>query len=416
MSWSNTLQDASYKGASFEVTGTSDQGSKAVAVHQRPYMNGADLGDMGNEPTVVEVRAILRGAAYETALQALINALESHGPGELVHPVFGSLQVLPNHWAIDHDADSRDACAVAIRFIRHRISAPVFAERAAAVSVDRVAALSAQARAESADSVTGTVSDIASSPLPRVTEINAAFSSVKAKMRKLLDTTSVRVLMADLDPLLYPRAAMGDLEAIANGALAGLPLGGLNAQYSGAIAAVSPAAALTDFNRLAQVQDASITVVPVSSEPQDLTVSAALTAHARVLNATTIATAATMILAGEVEWLELERADIERLASVARTALQAAINAARSGLDAQRGATVAGVLARAAHEVQEAARSALELRPPLITRTAPVGGTARLVAHALYGDAGRATELMRLNRWGRQVLVEAGEEIKAYAR
>lgn len=416
MSWDQTLQDASYEGAIFEVTNTSDQGSKTVAVHQRPYMDGAELEDMGNAPDSIDVRAILRGPAYESALNVLIKALSKKGPGELVHPIFGAITVMPMQWSIDHEADLVDACALSIRFMRHRISAPIFADKAAALGVDKVADLGAKARAHSTESVVDLVTGIAGGALPRVTEINAAFTSIKTQMRRLLDTTSVRVLMADLDPLIYPRAALGDLEAIVDGALAGLPLGGLNAQFSGLVETASASAALTDFNRLVQSQGSSVAVVPVSSEPQDIAVSAALTAHGRVLNATTIATSAAMILAGEVELLELDRADVERLASAGRSALQAAITTARSALDTQRGAQVASVLANAAYELQEAARSALELRPPLVKRAAPVGGTARLVAHALYGDASRAPELVRLNRWGRQVLVEAGEEMLAYAR
>lgn len=208
---------------------------------------------------------------------------------------------------------------------------------------------------------------------------------------------------------------MGDLRAIVDGAFAGLPMGGLNGLYTGSFSTLSMGAAVSDFNRLAQEQSASVTVSPISSEPQDIQVSAALTASARVINATAIANAACTILAAELDMLALERAEIERLASVARTALQAAMQSARASLDAQRGAQVATTLAQAAYEVQEAARSALELRPPVVTITAPIGGHARMLAHALYGDHTRATELQRLNAWGRQVLINAGDEVQAYA-
>lgn len=416
MSWSNTLQDASFRGVPFEVYATSDQGGKVIAVHQIPYTNGAEVEDMGNDPAGFEVRALLRGEAYETALQALIKALQTSGPGELVHPIFGALNVVAVRWAIEHEADIRDACVLTIRFLEHRISAAVFATPSASASADRVAALSKQARESATDSVAGKVAGLASKPLVRVTEINETFNTAKRQLRTLLDTTSVRVLLADLDPLLYPRAALADLEAIVDGAFAGLPLGGINGLFTGTLSAVGMSAALVDFNRLLQGQDPTTTVTPTSSDPQEGEVAAALTAYSRVLNATTVASAATLIMAAELDALELERSDIERLAATARTGLQAAIDAARTSLDAQRGAEVAGLLAAAGYEVQEAARAAMELRPPLITRTAPVGGHARLLAHALYGDHTRAAELQRLNRWGRQVLIEAGQEIRCYAR
>lgn len=416
MSWSKTIQDASFRGVPFEVLTTADQGGKDVAVVRRPYVNGAEMNDMGNEPDTFDVQALLRGDSYEVQLANLISALKVTGPGELVHPIYGSKTVQAMRWSMEHKADLRDACEVSIRFVEAGSMPAVFATPAASVSSERVGQLGADARAAASESVATTMDTIAASPIPRVTEINAAFAQAKAKLRKLLDTTSVRVLMADLDPLIYPRAALGDLQAIVDGAFAGLPLGGLNAQFTGIVGTISIASAVADFDRLALGQDPALSVTPISTEPQDITVSAALTAYGRTLNATSIANAATMILAAEMDLLQLERAEVERLAATARSALQSAMNAARTALDAQRGAQVAATLAKAAHEVQEAARSALEIRPPVITRTAPVGGTARMLAHALYGDHTRAGELARLNRWGRAVFIEAGQEVQAYAR
>lgn len=417
MSWVNTLQDASFRGVPFEVLGVGDEGGKTLSVIQLPYVNGAKVDDMGNEPEAIAVRAQLRGDDYETRLQSLLSALRAQGPGELVHPIHGALQVLPVRWRVEHEADSRDMAELSIQFLEDKSSQPaVFNAPAAQSSADRVATLGEQARDQAAESVASIVDTIAGGPLPRVTEINAAFSSARTKLRTLLDTTSVRVLQADLDVLLYPRAAMADLRAIVDGAFSGLPLGGLNALFSGRSGSVSMGAAVSDFNRLAASQNASITITPISSEPQDIEVSAALTAAARTLNATAVANAATMILAAELDLLALERAEIERLAAVARTNLQAAMASARQALDAQRGAQVAMTLAQAAHQVQDAARAALELRPPVITTAAPVGGHARLLAHSLYGDHTRASELTRLNAWGRQVLITAGEEVQAYAR
>lgn len=418
MSWANTLQDASFRGVPFEVLGVGDEGGKTLAVIQLPYVNGARVDDMGNEPEAIAVRALLRGDDYETRLQSLLNALRTQGHGELVHPIFGALRVLPLRWRVEHEAERRDQAELSIQFLEDKSSQPaLFNAPAAQSSADRVATLGEQARDQAAESVSSIVETIAGGPLPRVTEINAAFSTARAKLSTLLDTTSVRVLQADLDVLLYPRSAMTDLRAIVDGAFSGLPMGGLNAQFSGSSGdGVSMGAAVSDFNRLAGTQNATVTIAPISSEPQDTLVSAALTAASRVMNATAVANAATIILAAELDLLALERAEIERLAAVARTNLQAAMVSARQALDAQRGAQVAMTLAQAAHQVQEAARAALEQRPPVITTAAPVGGHARLLAHSLYGDHTRASELTRLNAWGRQVLITAGEEVQAYAR
>lgn len=417
MSWTNTLQDASFRGVPFEVLAVGDEGGKTLSVIQLPYVNGATIDDMGNEPEAIAVRALLRGDDYETRLQSLLSALRTQGHGELVHPIFGALRVLPLRWRVEHEAERRDQAELSIQFLEDKSSQPgLFNAPAAQSSADRVATLGEQARDQAAESVASIVDTIAGGPLPRVTEINAAFSSARAKLSTLLDTTSVRVLQADLDVLLYPRSAMTDLRAVVDGAFSGLPMGGLNALFAGDSGDVSMSAAVSDFNRLSGTQNATITITPISSEPQDIQVSAALTAAARTLNATAVANAATIILAAELDLLALERAEIERLAAVARTNLQAAMVAARQALDAQRGTEVAMTLVQAAHQVQEAARASLELRPPVITTAAPVGGHPRLLAHSLYGDHTRASELTRLNAWGRQVLITAGEEVQAYAR
>lgn len=417
MSWSKILQDASFRGVKFEVLAVGDDGGKSAAVHQLPYVNGASVEDMGNEPWSFGVRALLRGDRYEEALSDLTKALEAQGPGELVHPIHGLRNVVALRWSVEHEAEMRDAATIVIQFLEDKTRQPVlFQAQAPQAAADRIAKLGEQARDLAGLSVASIVESIAGGALPRVTEINAAFAQAKAKLRKLLDSTSVRVLMADLDPLLYPRAALADLRAVVDGAFAGLPLGGLNGLFKGSVGGISMAAALSDFNRLTQDQPATVNISPISTEPQDVQVSAALTAATRTLNATSIANAAATILSAELDVLQLERGDIERLGAVGRTALQAAIQSARASLDQQRGAEVAMVLAQAAHELQLAARAALELRPPVTRMPAPVGGHARLLAHKLYGDQSRASELVRLNNWGRQILIEAGEEIQAYAR
>jgi prophage DNA circulation protein len=51
-----------------------------------------------------------------------------------------------------------------------------------------------------------------------------------------------------------------------------------------------------------------------------------------------------------------------------------------------------------------------------VSKPAPVGGHARLVAHHLYGDHTRAAEIERLNSLGRRLLIEPGEVLRVYAR
>ena len=47
MAWNLTLQDASYRGVTFEVQSVEDRGEKALCVHDYPYRSGAEVEDLG---------------------------------------------------------------------------------------------------------------------------------------------------------------------------------------------------------------------------------------------------------------------------------------------------------------------------------------------------------------------------------
>lgn len=420
MAWTDTLQQASFRGVAFDVLATSDPEQRAFAAHERPYRDGAELEDLGLRARRMQLRATLFGADYEARLQQLLAALRAPGTGELVHPVFGSITALAVEWSVEHEAEARDAATLQLTFVESatRQAAP-FSQAAPQAAIDRVEARTADARAQSEAHIASLITRIMGGPLPRVVEINSAFNKAKAAVSTLLDTTGVRVLLADLDPLVYPRSALADMLAIVDGAFTGLPFGGLNLSAGAAHTSAAPniAQALADHNRVASALDATALVIrPDSAQAQDIEVCAALTAHVRILAATAQARAAGLLLAAELDLLALTRRDIERLAGLARTALQAAMDSARTGLGRERGAAAAGSLAAAAAEVQAAAVAVIQLRPPVITRSAPVGGHPRLIAHALYGDHTRAAELVRLNGWARRPLIDRGEEIQAYAR
>ena len=91
MAWANSLLDASYRGVSFHVLRTDDGADRSTAEHAYPYVDGADIEDRDRGPRRFRAEVIVWGAAYEEALRGLIEALDAPGPGELVHPVFGSI-------------------------------------------------------------------------------------------------------------------------------------------------------------------------------------------------------------------------------------------------------------------------------------------------------------------------------------
>ena len=126
MAWNLTLQDASFRGVSFEVQSVEDRGEKALCVHEYPYRSGAEVEDLGRKPRVIPVTAIFWGVAYESRIKALVAAFEEAGPGELIHPVFGSLTVAVRRWQIQHSAERHDYATVTFEAVEAVTDNPFF--------------------------------------------------------------------------------------------------------------------------------------------------------------------------------------------------------------------------------------------------------------------------------------------------
>lgn len=118
MGWATELQDASFRGVQFECTSTNDAVSKSLAVKQAPYSNDAEIEDVGNNPRNISINAVYAGEDYKTWLDALEAALLETGAGELIHPIYGIMQVNVVDYSVDHNAENVDSCTISIKFIQ----------------------------------------------------------------------------------------------------------------------------------------------------------------------------------------------------------------------------------------------------------------------------------------------------------
>jgi prophage DNA circulation protein len=415
MSWSKLLKDASYKGLSFEVLSTQDPFGKALSVTELPYVDGADVGDLGMKARRVQLQALFRGDDYEDRLEAFLAVLATPGEGVLVHPIFGPLErMVAESWPVTHDPEAIDSCRIQLSFVQNILSRPVFSQPSAVSASDQVTASAESARAGSVEAVVPTVSEASKGGFPRITALRSALGQAKAQLKALTDTTGIRAVLADLDPIIHPRAWAQDMITVVDVALQGLPFGGRNLLFKGTSLKGS---GIDDFDRVATtLAPQAVTVLPEGTDQHAVADAAVIESHAKTVAASGIVEAASIVLAGEIDEQLLTRQDIERVANVGRAALQDAITSARSALGSERGNAVTEALAAAAFNLQEAARAAIELRPPVVVRVSPIGSHLRLVAHQFYGDHTRAVELVRLNHLGRKVLVDAGDQLNAYAQ
>lgn len=115
--WTVPLQQASFKGVNFEVLAVADEFNRDIAEHSYPFMNGADLEDMGLQARQVQLQAIFFGKGYYVELQRFLKMVQSRGADVLVHPVLGRLpNMLLASASLRHDAENVNYATLDLTF------------------------------------------------------------------------------------------------------------------------------------------------------------------------------------------------------------------------------------------------------------------------------------------------------------
>lgn len=407
MAWEDNLQDCSFKGVSFPVLSVEDGGGHDVARHAYPYRAGVETEDQGVREAEISLAAFLWGDQYENDLADLLAILKEPGPGELIHPVYGSLYCQALDWRVRHEAERVDQCLVDIYLIETDEPAPIFQalnprQRAAAV-VDSDAAVSdAVAQAWVAEvAEPALISQLAAMR----TVLQGTISEIYGRARGLVHSV--------LDVINFPRLLVSDL-----------------IQGVGSILALAesldPDKIFNQWRSLAD--DARALLAIPDNAAADLSAppsSAAMRAINRLVGVVVVSQyAATVgeLLAAEAERATLSPPQIETMVGDVRGMIQTLVLDLRDGADLGtadkllRYRPVVEALKDQALALQQAARAIIELRPPLIERAVAGNGNLHQIAHRWYGDYRRAAELLRLNPAIRQPnFVPAGTLLLAYA-
>ncbi|WP_449246572.1 DNA circularization protein [Desulfarculus baarsii] len=85
---------ASFRGAGFYIDYDSADVGRRSVLHVFPGRELPYNEDMGRRGRRFDVEAFTLGTNYKTDAEALMAACEEAGPGELVHPIFGTMQVI----------------------------------------------------------------------------------------------------------------------------------------------------------------------------------------------------------------------------------------------------------------------------------------------------------------------------------
>lgn len=446
MAWKDNLLDASFRGAGFEVLRTRDKGERALVEHEYPYRPGAEVEDMGRKARRINLTAVFNGPQYEAGLARLVAALEESGPGELVHPVFGSVTVRAASWDIPHEGEQPDYAEVALEFVEAGTD-NAFLGATGARGAAEGAALNAESAAGEANEASG-------QSFARWLEQAARQYSLADKvdvLNSMHDTLDVydatqRAGRSAVYYLDFPSAYLSDLQAaqqVAANPLAAQGGGFRNWQklsqafpsrsltggagrsypagvsaYAGSVAAgpstgqavASPTVSIPSVDAARPAQQADL------STPQGAT-SAQLAVLANVTQTALLTEQATALLQAEAAAPTLTPQEVEAVVGNLRDRMQDAMDGARIVLPAQDAYAVAQALRDAALALQELGAAVIEQSPPLVTHVVDAPCNLHLLAHRLYGDYRRAAELERLNPAIRNPnFLAAGQEVVGYAR
>lgn len=103
MTWRDKLRPASFRGVQFEVETDKVPVGRRVVVHEYPQRDKSYPEDMGRRTREYRLTGYVIGPDCFDRRDELLRAIETAGPGELVHPWLGTVKVQPGECEMTHD-------------------------------------------------------------------------------------------------------------------------------------------------------------------------------------------------------------------------------------------------------------------------------------------------------------------------
>lgn len=118
MSWKDKLQPGSFRGVAFGVDSGELTAGRRVQTHEYPQRDKPYTEDLGRATRKISIEAFLIGADYMDARDKLLGALETAGPGELVHPWHGRMTVnVDGECRVRHSRADGGYCVVTLTLV-----------------------------------------------------------------------------------------------------------------------------------------------------------------------------------------------------------------------------------------------------------------------------------------------------------
>jgi prophage DNA circulation protein len=106
-----------FRGVPFSVKGEQGQnGGRRIAKREWPLRENGGADDLVKRLREYTFNAVIVGLDYMTRRDALIAALDAPGPGELVHPNYGTLQIQVETWSSKEDTSNGGSVDFSVTF------------------------------------------------------------------------------------------------------------------------------------------------------------------------------------------------------------------------------------------------------------------------------------------------------------
>ena len=160
MAWKDELRPASFRGAAFKVDSADSAHGRRQAVHEHAQRDVPYTEDLGRKAREFTIEGLIIGADYFGPRDALITACETAGPGILVHPYRGEINVVCRGLSVRESARDGGMCIVSMTFLEAgEASFP-------SASVDSVNAISKAANTLTTDAEQGVLEKYVTNGFP----------------------------------------------------------------------------------------------------------------------------------------------------------------------------------------------------------------------------------------------------------
>lgn len=115
--WLQSFRQASFRGVQFLIDSVDSEFGRRIVTHQYPQRDKPFSEDLGRKARHFSLTGYFVGGAYGLARDKLIEACEKPGPGELIHPYQGKLQVTCEGITVRERRTDGGYCEVSLSFV-----------------------------------------------------------------------------------------------------------------------------------------------------------------------------------------------------------------------------------------------------------------------------------------------------------